>query len=192
MELANFLGDLSTIIWFLPIFRQYGGNYFKFFLVLALTDPLSVLLFHLKVNWHISYGLFSIILYFSLFSISDLRKNWIVNTILVIIFSALLFFSQNIGSLALIHFLILLVIVRRIAETFSSEGVIKVYLLVLASYEFSLLIRFIILITATTENVIYSFILLAFQLIIALFFTFVNENKPLLAIRLPFLEKSGM
>jgi hypothetical protein len=67
MHFAAIIGNISSIVWILPIFRQYKTRMFYFFLVLGLADPLNMLaVMVLKFKTCYVHSIAAILLFYSL------------------------------------------------------------------------------------------------------------------------------
>ena len=183
MFTARIIAYVSTFIWLFPAIRQYKGNFFSFFLVLALLDPITFLI---RFIWQLDsmkiYASCTIFLIFSLIEIKTNKFNLFYIAVLTIINIYLSFgFSNDILKLYLILQLVIVffIILRKtIIETFNYEQ-INLFFFVLVLYLLSVLTKILITFTHLFLGLFYFYITTAFEIFIAVFFIFYNDiNSP--------------
>ena len=170
-----------------PIFRQYKGNFFHYFLILGLADPtamLCVAVFNIQpILIHSIAGVFLF------YSIDDVRQNvkrfWLLNLIIVITFTIALLMQLNPLFLVLIlHFLILIMFIKKLMLKLHQLGEFNWFYLVLVFYEITVLLKVIVFLSGAEIGILYFYLTLAFQFLVAIFFTIFREENQLLRIRL--------
>ncbi len=172
---------VSVIIWTFIPFRQFRGNYFVFFLILAMLDPLMlfvVKLFH--VHPFRFYSISSIFLIFSLLDFDLIKKRIpLITTIalgntLIAIFANLQILKID---LLLQNIIIEYLILERTTLYIQGNNCINYFHLALNFYVVTLIIKdFVVLIDVKT-GVYYFYITSSFEILIGLYFLFVNEKN---------------
>lgn len=174
---------LSILIWFFPPIRQYKTEYFLFFLILALADPVMQLLIKLlsfpvtRTNLIITY-----LLILSLIDRNKLKKNWII---VLLFFSVLLALALNLSLeevyrvKIVLSSIILFIILKDSLLYFNKKQTINLFYLVLIFYEITIIIKFIFVASRTHAGIVYFYTTSFFEIFIGLFFCFFNKkNSP--------------
>ncbi len=181
MTVYQFILALNIFVWLLPPIKQYGGKYFYYFLILALSDPLNIAIRHL---FHFTFYLHLILDLFLILSLFDFRmlKN-IPFVILLILFSVgsnIFLTPDSVAVLMIICDLIMLTIfLKRAVLCLHDYGNINLFFFVLILYETSALSKYLILLFELPVKVIYFNLTTAFEILIALYFTFyATDNSP--------------
>lgn len=175
----------STVAWIFPAIRQFKTKLFYYFLLLALADPLAILLqilFKLD-GLHISSILAGILLYYSIdFNWENILNHWIVNLAIVTAFIiGFVMLSNIIGLTVVCHFLIFSKFAKYIIIRLHSAGEVNSFYLVLIFYELTILVNLIAVIGGTSIAITLHYITLLFELLIAVFFSiFRMDNKALI------------
>ncbi len=186
MELIKYIAYLSSIVWLLSPIRQYKTRFFLFFLLLGLYDPVFISAFYLfKVDISVLYLPGSIVLLYSvLFNVKDRTKYVITISLFIICVIVALYSPANVIILQLIiHILIFFSFLKIFTINYSDNRKISVFLLILLSYEFSLLLKFFIYLIEFEVGIMYFHLTTVFQILIGIFFLFINEkNSPLIKI----------
>ena len=178
---------ISTIAWIFPIFRQFRCNLFYFFLLLGLSEPLStvaVKVFYLRPE--IIQVIIAPILFYTINI--DRQKKFIINKLDIFIFvlSYVLFFlikNYNITLLIIYTFILIRVIFKNIIELHLHQKINIVHL-VLAFYMISSVASLIIYLNGDHTGIVLFYINLAFQTLIAIFFSIFREDNPKLTYRI--------
>lgn len=180
----------SSIVWLLPIFRQYKSNFFYFFLILGLMDPLTILFVSVLglVPQGLIFSVGSLILFFSIDnSIQRLLEQWIINSLLTVVCFLMIFYLPTLEILvALIHMLILFKFIKIIVVQMHKDSEFNFFYLVLIFYELSLIINLVVHFSVTETSVTLFYATVFFQMLVAIFFTIFREDSPLLTIRTKF------
>lgn len=181
MSLAIIIYYISTFAWILPIFRQIKSNLFYFFLFLGLCDPITILLvkfFNIKTE--LIAVLIEPILFYAV--LIDRKKPFKINTIEIFVFIlaySLIFFVHNYNIILLIiHTLILIRVIFKIIIELHHNQKISVFHLVLGFYMISAVASLIIYLNGNHQAIVLFYINLAFQNLIAIFFSIFREDDP--------------
>lgn len=177
---------ISIIAWIMPIFRQYKGSYFYYFLFVGLTDSVAVLilyLFNFQPNYHLS--LMSTLAFFSLrFPRSEKIRFKALDYILALLLLVLFFaFKSLIHYMIVVHILIVLQLSEKIMINLFNQNVLKIFLVVLLFYELTITVNLIVISVGYSGIIIYYFTLFL-QVFLAVFFTIFLESHPKLNIKL--------
>lgn len=164
----------SMIIWLFPAIRQYKTNLFYFFLILALEDPTCHLTTKLLGLFDTTYihSLASLLLFYSIeFKWDDIKKNWILNVILIVGFALWLFMLPNhLLLVIIIHSLILGKFIKYIVIRLHNYSETNLFYLILIFYELTILVNLIVFLSENNIGYMLHYITLAFQFLIAIFF----------------------
>ena len=186
MEIIKYITYLSSIVWlFIPI-RQYKTRFFLFFLLLALYDPVFISAYYLfKVDISVLYLLGScLLLYAVLFNIKA-KTKYIITIFIFIVITIVAFYipTKVVIVQLIIHLLIFFSFLKIFTISYSDTRKLSVFFLILLSYEFSLLLKFFIYLTEFEMGMMYFHLTTVFQILIGLFFLFINEkNSPLIKV----------
>lgn len=186
MELIKYITYLSSIVWLLIPIRQYKTRFFLFFLLLGLYDSVFISAYYLfKVDISVLYLLGScLLLYAVLFNINVRTKYIITIFIFIICVIVAIYFPTMIVLLQLmIHLLIFFSFLKIFTISYSDTRKLSAFFLILLSYEFSLLFKFFIYLTEFEIGMMYFHLTTVFQILIGIFFLFINEkNSPLIKV----------
>jgi len=172
---------LNIFVWLLPPIKQFGGRYFYYFLILALSDPLNIAiryLFHFTFYLHLILDLFLIL---SLFDFRMLKN--IPFVLLLILFSvgSNIFLTPDSAAVLMIicDLIILTIFLKRTVLYLHDYGSINLFFFVLILYETSAISKYLILLFELPVKIIYFNLTTAFEILIALYFTFfTTDNSP--------------
>jgi hypothetical protein len=146
--IARALFFINFFLWLLPPFRQYKGGFFLYFLVLAVTDPLSMILssiFHILPSD--IYAPSSIILLFvSLYYLKSLEIRIIMLNLLICLIDVVFYLKFHntmilIGLMAFLHLEIFSFFLTYFIRKLINRNILYTYLLILVFYEFSVFIK---------------------------------------------------
>ena len=176
------------IVWIFPAIRQYRGNFFYYFLILAATDPVSRLwyFFTAPSSYAYVYCISSLLLYYSI----DLRNikildNWVSKLTLLLIFIAALLLNTNYHLIIIVlHIIILFKFIKLISVKLFNENELNLFYLVLILYELTIIVKMSIIIIHTEIGSIFFQITLAFEMLIAVFFMIFREDNSKIIINL--------
>ena len=181
MEISTIILYFSAIAWIFPIFRQYRCNLFYFFLILGLSDPITIILLKL---FHLVPGyIFVIVAPFLFYAVNINRQkpytiNWLEIFIFVLAIGLLpVIQNQDIITL-IIHVLILLRIVTKIIIELHHNQILNIFHLVLAFYMITSVASLIVYLNGDDQAIMLFYINLFFQIPIAIFFSIFSEDNP--------------
>jgi hypothetical protein len=191
MNILYIIIYISIAVWLLPPFRQYKGNYFFYFLILALSDPVSLA----ASNFFGVYGqnVHSISAYLMIISLIYFPKNSKPKMILVIpmtlIFISGYIYIDNLTYLLfLLHILILIVFLKRTLILVYKHNTINLFYWVLLFYEVSLVINIYLMLEVDDIKVVIYYATLFFQIFVAIFFTIFIEKSQSIIFKLRQIE----
>ncbi len=162
-------------------FRQYGGRFFFFFLILALSDPV-VLIYHWIYPVH-PFRIYIVVFLFSVYSVMNfetVKKRialLIIVTLLdlgfavyagIFLLRAILFFED---------FVILYLILGRTLIDIIKTYEINIFYFVLNFYVLTLLIKDFIMLIDLKTGIYYFYITSALEILICIYFVFYNERN---------------
>ena len=186
MELLKYITYLSSIVWLCIPIRQYKTRFFLFFLLLGLFDPVFISVYYLfKNDITILYLLgSSLLLQTVLFNFNAGSKSIITISLFIVCLIFAFYFPTKVVILQLIiHTLIFFSFLKIFTISYSDTRKLSLFFLILLSYEFSLLLKFFIHLTEFEVGVMYFHLTTVFQILIGIFFLFINEkNSPLIKI----------
>jgi len=126
-------------------FRQYGGNFFYFFLILAISGPVSYLIYHAQTTGIVSFNqnttilLFSHLLIYALVFRNLNKKNRILLFLFFVILSVLIYslFTYPILFIyfILIHFCVIALILKIAIKHSMDTLEVKLFYVILLLYE---------------------------------------------------------
>ena len=190
--LMKILFYAGIILWILPAIRHFKSNFFVYFLMLALMDPLILIIYEfsgLQFSNSI-FTLFSYVILLSLLERQALNKYLIIFLTpgVAILVGALAtnYLSQETWRflIILIHFMIFSIILKLYAFKQTSEGTLSIFYIVLLFYELTLLFKFAV-VTLGFANATGYFIITSFvQIVFGLFFSIVREDNTRFVIKL--------
>ena len=182
-NLSNTIFYLSILIWLLPPFRQYKTFFFSYFLVLGIAD---ILVFFTTKFFEISsydfYVIVSFCLFIALQEIEYLKKKKMMFIGLGLIVICLSFFriekNPYIFLIAFLHLVIIFRILYLFVMVAAEKQVINFFYLVLAFYEFTILLKFLnFLFPLNVEAQTYFYITTGFELLVGIFYTTFREDS---------------
>jgi len=169
----------SIILWIFPIFKQYKTEYFLFFLILAIFDPVKMLLY---LFFHLGAHRFGWVT--ALFLITVLTpKIRIRNALLVVSFIAMaisILFKMDTTVMMLIscllHLVILGIIIVCLLNRFLITQSLNLFLCLLIVYESINVMKYLIVLSNNETNALSWYVGGVTEFIFALVFTFININ----------------
>ncbi len=181
---------VSIIIWFLPLFKQKNTSYWNYFLVLAASDPL-ILIIRTSIKINSSY----LNLFFLVFMISTLQKkeNFIYSIVTGIIFTAsigLLYYQTYfINIMVMVYVLILICLVVLKMTTYLKNNTLNLFLSLVLLYNIIHLFKFLAVLLNKELGIVSFYLGYLFQIIFGILFTFININTKNFKLNLTFFEK---
>jgi hypothetical protein len=186
MNLANFVIYISSFAWIFPIFRQYKTRFFYFFLILGLSDPINLLcVLELNVKSGLVHSIASLLLFYSINHSEKKTRFSYTDMLVVILFLSTTVFLAELYFITIgIHILILARFIQLFTIILHQKTEINIFCAGLVFYEITVVIKLAIYLSGTYSGVLFSYITLAFQLLIAIFFTIYREDNPHLRVKL--------
>lgn len=175
-------------IWIVVAVRQYGSILFPYFFILAITDPINLLIgIIFRINPPQIFLASSILVFIFLNSQAGLKKNFITSVILLTIITPFTFFVKG----DIIRFMMVVVqvmILYRLLKIFFMAMVdkreINLFYAGLILYTITIIIKFFIMILKIKTGILYFCFTSAFEIFIGVFYLFINENSERIKIRL--------
>lgn len=193
MNLNYIIVYSSVLIWLFPPFRQYRGKYFYFFMVLALEGLISVSLaslFHFNILK--IYNIINLILIFTLFRNTLIRKYWYSFFISLIVVFFINYYSDTrliMFTIILAHLIIFYIILKNAAIDYNETSSLNIGYFILLLYEITIQLKFYLALINVHTGIFFFFITTSFETIIAIFFIIYKvEKSP--KIRLEFRPKN--
>ncbi len=191
MVIPYILLVVSIVIWIFIPFRQFRGNYFVFFLILATLDPLTVFIRALiSIHPLRIYSICSIFLIFSLFDRKSFKKRIpliftiiLINT-LIALFSSFQFLQID---LFLLNIIIEFFILERTVLFIQEKKYINLFHLVLNLYMLTLIIKYFVIMIDVKTGINYFYVTSSFEILIGVYFLLANEKNSTIYI----LERDG-
>lgn len=187
MIIPNIVLAISILVWFITIFTQKKSSVFVYFLMLGISDPISLICeYTLTLPSGIIFVIAGLVILFALRSnnFKSIKFRFLDYFFLASFIIAILL-SVNLFNFALlVHVFILINFIERIIITLHFEGTINIFFLVIVFYETSLLIKGIVYASSTVSGFVLFSITLAFQIFIAIFFIIFTEDNPKLIIKM--------
>jgi len=171
--------------WIFPAIRQYKSNLFWYFLLYAIHDPIAALYFHFTGRTEEGIGIvFNLLL---LLSISwGYRDKNFIKFLLAAAFlvSFISLFSTRhfvLYTNLLIHSILFFLFMLRTLSFVAVNGGLNIFHLFLLLEEISIFLKFFVLLFELKTEMAFFITTTAFEILIALFFSFYREdNKKLL------------
>lgn len=174
----------SLIVWIFPVIRQYRGRTFFIFLVIALGDPITILL---SILFNINLGPFSplftsfVLALVVLFSIKEPN-----NIIFYIIFYCVCLFLPLLSvnykyyyfSMIVLHVFIFYQILIFFIKNNISEKSINIFYIIFLLYELLNIFKVSNLVIGVTNAYEYHALTSIFQVALGLYFSIFRENSP--------------
>lgn len=187
MKLALLIFYISTVAWVFPIFRQYKSDLFYFFLFLGLCDPLSIIAGKvLSLPGETIAVIFAPILFYTINV--DRKKPFKISKLEIFVFIlayTLIFTIDNLNMIILlVHTLIAIRAIYRIIIDLHYNQKINLVRAVLAFYMITSVASHVVFLNEEYQGWILFYTNLAFQVLIAIFFSIFSENNPKMNIQL--------
>ncbi len=171
---------LSILFWLLPPFRHYKTELFWYFLILAITDPITVLFQYLMILR--TYNCYLFFSFLTLVALSRLSRNKRIGKVILVTVFILLIVSFLVASKfsyivnILIHIMIFLLFVSRSIYFIAENGKVNLFHIIILLYESSLILKVLTLITDANTGLAFFYVTSFFQILIAIFFTIFRED----------------
>ncbi|MEW6004422.1 MAG: hypothetical protein AB1695_03820 [Stygiobacter sp.] len=171
---------VAIVAWLLPPLKQYKDDLFFYFLVLALTDPIAIIIGKLMhFSPYLFYNFSSVVLLYSLSNFKNLNKKSISLFFILIIIGYLASQSPSKFTfyyIILINFIILLKLMVRTLLFVINSSLINIFHMILILYQTASILKVLSLVENFSSGIYYFALTNIFQILIAIFFTIFNEN----------------
>jgi hypothetical protein len=182
MLIAEVIVYLSIAAWFFPVFKQFKHKYYYLFLILALGDSITMIMYELfKFDVERSMLITALLMVFSFLSIY--KKHFFIYSLTVMLlgYLALILVPINEYILKFIIMILLLIMVFFVLKALIIDSLtyksISLFYLILFVYVLSLALKFYITLTLVLDSIVYYHITTIFEIVVAIFFTFYNEEN---------------
>lgn len=179
MSVPLVIAAVSIIVWLFPPFSNRNTKYFVFFIIMALSDPIRlILLYTVKLNpLKLSAGV-AFLLLSSLMSKKELRNTFIGLFVIVsAIFTAInVQRGMLLASSCIVHLLIIYVVVNSFMIHFTKTRSLNLFLVILIVYEFITVLKFVAAILSYAEGEISFYLATFIQIFFGITFLFININ----------------
>jgi hypothetical protein len=181
-DISKLLYVASIIIWILPAIRHYKTEFFDFFLILALIDPIA-LVYGLITRTSLPMWLtvlFAYLLIISLLSeekIKDLKYFLIVIPFLFVV--AIPFLSKKYFFIILLveNVFLFLFFLKFLITDYVSNNKLKFFFFMLVFYELTVILKIFNLIIGFADAYGFYIVTSIAQIIFGLFFSIVREDE---------------
>jgi len=173
----NFTIIISTVVWILPPFKQYKSDFFYFFLILAFTDPLTIIgVYLLGISPHYVQTALGILLISSLVYRPKHRYFFVILSILTFVVFLSFSLQRNITHLTLIatHFIIVSFLILYFMKYVQEKKAINLFLVFLVTYEFINVIKLIASSLSYEHGVISFYLATTTQIFFGIIFMFIT------------------
>jgi hypothetical protein len=155
-------------------------------LILAFADPLAIFLApFLDIDNSVIHSTTSILQFYSVIPIIFIKKYLKAGIGIIVLFLILLFTVKNLIFIILfIHSVILYIFLNRVTLSIYKTSELNIFILILIFYEISLIVNFIVFISNTNLGIIFFYLTVSFQILVAIFFTIFRDDSPHLKIKL--------
>lgn len=166
------------IVWIFPLIRQYKTDYFYFFIVLAIADPLMIsFLFILKLTAQTTAP------FFILLQIASLRPKkllWLPFAV-IILFAFIWFIKDSNDALLLTgsvgHLIVFMMIISRLIDQLNKRQLLSGFLILLSIYELSNVLKILIMVTDILHGITQFYVATFFQFLFGLLFSFISVKS---------------
>ena len=177
----------SIIFWLLPPIRQFRKNYFYYFFILALSDPLNILYVKfIGTPLYLVHSIASVLSFYAVIFESDKSTQNIVTALLLLCFYVVgMVFIKNLLVIVLVfNFFVLLKFIQSALFSLYFDKIINVFITALLFYELIVVTNLVTILGGGEIKITVFFISLSFQILLAIFFTIFTDKSPALNIQL--------
>ena len=177
---------IFSFIWLFPPIRQFKSKYFIYFLTLPLAEAVSIVVSHYShFDQMLIFNFASLVTLLSVLDRQLVKKIWPV-TILAILYISSFFFSGFSNEIIFIIFraLILAVFMKQFILKMFHEDIFSIFLIILIFYEFTLITKFINILTGFANASYYYIITSIFEFFIGVFFCIYRDSSAKILIKL--------
>lgn len=190
MDFMVFIMYASVFVWVIPPFRQFKTRYFGFFLVLALTGPGLLFIFHvIKI---IPNYFYPAIYLFLLASLIEKKKKYFTLCLAVAALFVFPYFKPAnlwvFGFVTIVDLTIFIIILHNLTEIFLKTHEINLFLSLLFVYFSIDIVKFFDIAINLNLGAIYYYFGVASQLLFGIAFWFINVNTKNYKVRSKIIE----
>lgn len=176
MNIPIFIQSLSILIWLVPPIRQYKTQYFTFFVILALFDPI---LYSIYLIFGIqSLRFYPIMTFLLIISLSNNKKQflWIATSVVILI---LTYINQNDSArlyyLCIILFSVILYqIINKLMQIIIQQRLLNLFLSLLLFYTLINELKFLAMALNLYQGVISYYLATFTQIFFGIIFSFIT------------------
>ncbi len=174
--------DISVFFWLLPPFRQFKGRFFYYFLIMALSDPITIFCFEvLKLSVNTIHSIAGLFLILSILFIEEGIKKKFILTLLISGFILGMFYLPNhLYLLVAIHIVIFLMLLKIAIVPIYQKNIINIFYFALLFYELSIVLNLSLIMGGSNIKMLLFYMTLSFQVLMAIFFTIFTEKSRIL------------
>jgi hypothetical protein len=170
----------ALLVWLLPPIKQFRTKFFLYFFILAISDPVNIILYRLySVNVWQCHIFFSSLTIFSLIEINNRKALLFFIPLILVVISVLFGMSidtmQNIAALNIL--LAAMIIAKDFIIQIKETEKINIFYIVLLFYNISTVIKILFFISYSKTGYLYFFLTNIFQILIAVYFSIYNVNN---------------
>lgn len=179
MRIQIIISIISTIVWLIPPFRQYGTRFFYYFLFLGLADLVRPLLFFVfKANPILVFPFFVFLLLASLVKNKKLKITLtILSLVSIIVISHFQIHSMAVNAFTcFLHLMIVFVFVSLLVDHLNETRSINLFLSLLIVYEFNTVLKYIFILTGNAQGIVSYFLATFTQIFLGIIFSFITFN----------------
>ena len=177
-----YIAHLCAIAFLFPVFRQYKGYYFFFFLSLAFSSIFSHILFFAHINVNINLLMSAHLHLFSVHYRYCKVKTRIVFLVFYFIISFSLYFYSSFQVqfiyFIFLHITIIGFIFHRALMSIHKYLEIRIFYVALIIFETSVILKFVSILTQLHEGPYHFALTNAFEIFLAIFFMIFREDRP--------------
>ncbi len=183
VDFLKFLFYISIIVWLIPPIRNYKGKFFYYFVFLAISDPISIILRELSIpSRFISYlfvGL-SFCYLLSIISKEEIAKYkyFIIASFLFIVLLNIVVNKNYMITLSYIaiHWIIFMIFLKYFITSYV-ERIFNFFFFMLMFYELTIISKYLAILTEKNNATAFFIIATIFQIAFGLFFSIFREDK---------------
>lgn len=190
LELSKILFFSSFIIWLVPPIRQYNNRFFNYFLLLAISDIISLFFIYL-MNVNLSGIIFSttsILIILSLLEKDTVKRYYVIFIIIIVINIVINIVHSTIKlymSIVIVNYLIItLIILKKFILEYVEAKRINLFLVILIFYMSTSLIKIFNILIGFADATAFFIITTIAQIAFGLFFSIFREDNPKLMVKL--------
>jgi hypothetical protein len=184
----------NLLIWGIVAFRQKGGKYFLFFLILISGDLITMVTRYFLYSFTLLFAtnyfyVISALLRFVSVQEKKITKFTLITILIISILTVALeahglTYKQEFVLLCFFHFLLLFKFLQNFIVKFIANRIIDIFLICIIFYEITSATKYFGLITGFANAAWYFYATTVFEILIGLVFCTLREDNPRLLINL--------